>query len=132
MSEMYDITRLIDGVVEVVDISTAGAAPLTGSPSIFSRFVVHLRYFAQRLFQDKLMPDTDAPEDLSFREIIVQNCPTHYKCALCIAEYVKNTWHKELSQEELLYLTIHLKRWPGACTPGSDPVPRFSRSKSKG
>ena len=33
-----------------------------------------------------------------------------YKCACCIAEYVRNTWHKELSDEELVFLTIHLKR----------------------
>ncbi len=117
MSEMYDITRLIDGVVEVVEYFYCGRGSFDRESLHFSRFVVHLRYFAQRLFQDKLMPDTDAPEDLSFREMIVQNCPTHYKCALCIAEYVKNTWHKELSQEELLYLTIHLKRVAGSLHP---------------
>ena len=114
---MYDITRLIDGVVEVVEYFYCGRGSFDRESLHFSRFVVHLRYFAQRLFQDKLMPDTDAPEDLSFREMIVQNCPTHYKCALCIAEYVKNTWHKELSQEELLYLTIHLKRVAGSLHP---------------
>ena len=42
------------------------------------------------------------------------NCSEHYKCACCIAEYVRNTWHKELSDEELVFLTIHLKRiWMG-------------------
>ena len=42
--------------------------------------------------------------------LIARNCSEHYKCACCIAEYVRNTWHKELSDEELVFLTIHLKR----------------------
>lgn len=45
-----------------------------------------------------------------FRALIARNCSEHYKCACCIAEYVRNTWHKELSDEELVFLTIHLKR----------------------
>ena len=46
--------------------------------------------------------------------ILARNCSEHYKCACCIAEYVRNTWHKELSDEELVFLTIHLKRiWMG-------------------
>lgn len=45
--------------------------------------------------------------------MIAKSCARHYKCAQCVAEYVKNTWHKQLSQEELIYLTIHLKRVSG-------------------
>ena len=45
-----------------------------------------------------------------FRALIARNCSEHYKCACCIAEYVRNTRHKELSDEERVFLTIHLKR----------------------
>ena len=76
----------------------------------FSRFVVHLRYFAQRLFQDKLMEDTADERDVMFRQLIMKNCKEHFRCAQCIAEFVKNTYHKALPDEELIYLTIHLKR----------------------
>ncbi len=52
--------------------------------------------------------------DEVFRALIARNLREHYKCACCIAEYVRNTWHKELSDEELVFLTIHLKRiWMG-------------------
>ena len=113
MSEMYDITRLIDGVVEVVEYFYRAQGTFDRESLDFSRFVVHLRYFAQRLFQDKLM--TDAPEeaDSAFRQMIVRSCPRHYKCAQCVADYVRNTWRRELPQEELIYLTIHLKRVSG-------------------
>ena len=79
----------------------------------FSRFVVHLRYFAQRLFQDKVMEDAQTEQDELFRQLIMKNCKEHYRCAQCIADFVRNTYHKELSGEELTYLTIHLKRVAG-------------------
>lgn len=111
MSVMYDITRLIDGAVQVVEYYYQ--KQFDRESLDFSRFVVHLRYFAQRLFQDKMMPDTEDEADTAFRRMIAKSCARHYKCALCVAEYVRNTWKKELSQEELIYLTIHLKRVAG-------------------
>ena len=113
MSEMYDITRLIDGVVEVVEYFYREQGRFDRDSLAFNRFVVHLRYFAQRLFQDKMMPDTEEEGDAAFRQMIAKSCARHYKCAQCVAEYVKNIWHKQLSQEELIYLTIHLKRVSG-------------------
>ena len=113
MSEMYDITRLIEGVIEVVEYFYRDLGVFDRESLAFNRFVVHLRYFAQRLFQDKLMTDSPDESDAAFRALIARNCKQHYKCALCVAEYVKNTWHTTLSQEELIYLTIHLKRVSG-------------------
>ncbi len=110
MSEMYGITRLIDGAVEVVEYFYRDQGTFDRESLDFNRFVVHLRYFAQRLFQDKMIPDSPEEGDVAFRETIARSCAQHYKCAQCVAEYVRNTWHKELSQEELVYLTIHLKR----------------------
>lgn len=108
MSTMYDITRLIEGALIVVEYyyqKTFDRESLD-----FNRFVVHLCYFAQRLFQDKtIQPETDG-QDASFHQMIAISCKKHYQCALRIADYVRNTYQKELSQEELTYLTIHLKR----------------------
>ena len=70
---------------------------------------MHLRFFAQRVFQGKQEQENDTHDEV-FRTLIARNCSEHYKCACCIAEYVRNTWRKELSDEELVFLTIHLKR----------------------
>ena len=113
MSEMYDITRLIEGVIEVVEYFYRDLGSFDRESLAFNRFVVHLRYFAQRLFQDKLMTDSPDESEAAFRALIARNCKQHYKCAQCVAEYIKNTWHRTLSQEELIYLTIHLKRVSG-------------------
>ena len=108
MTEMYDITRLIGDVTKLVEYFYGRSFDRESLD--FSRFVVHLRWFAQRLFQGKMLPDQEDEHDVLFRQLIIKNCPEHYKCAQCIAQYVRNTWNKELSQEELSYLTIHLKR----------------------
>ena len=43
-------------------------------------------------------------------DISTTDYPQESAQALLAAEYVRNTWHKELSDEELVFLTIHLKR----------------------
>lgn len=106
MSVMYDITRLIDGALEVVEYyyqKTFDRESLD-----FSRFIVHLRYFAQRLFQ--AAPSHPDEYDDEFQEMIRRSCKQHYKCAQHIAEYIRNAYQKEVSDAELIYLTIHLKR----------------------
>ena len=106
MSVMVDITKLIEGTLEVVEYfyqKTFDRESLD-----FNRFVVHLRYFAQRLFQ--AAPGTPEDYDPDFRDMIVRSCKQHYKCAQCVGEYIKNTYQKDVSDEELIYLTIHLKR----------------------
>ena len=89
--------------------NTFTTAILTGMHWISAVFTVHLRFFAQRVFQGKQEQENDTHDEV-FRALIARNCSEHYKCACCIAEYVRNTWHKELSDEELVFLTIHLKR----------------------
>ena len=108
MSEMYEITKLIEGTICVVEYFYQ--KQFDRESLDFSRFVVHLRYFAQRLFQGKIMEDEHTDQDEMFRQMIMKNCKEHYRCAQCIADYIRNTYQKELSGEELTYLTIHLKR----------------------
>ena len=108
MSEMYDITKLIEGTISVVEYFYK--KEFDRESLDFNRFVVHLRYFAQRLFQGKMMEDAQGERDEVFRQLIMKNCKEHYKCAQCVADYIKNTYQKNLSDEELIYLTIHLKR----------------------
>lgn len=106
MSVMYDITKLIEGSLEVVEYFYQKTFDRDSLD--FNRFVVHLRYFAQRLFQ--AAPGEGGEYDPEFQEMIIRSCRQHYKCAQCVGEYVRNTYQKEVSAEELVYLTIHLKR----------------------
>ena len=106
MSVMYDITKLIEGTLEVVEYFYQRRFDRESLD--FNRFVVHLRCFAQRLFQ--AAPGCSDNYDPDFREMIARSCKPHYKCAQCVGEYIQNTYQKTVSDEELIYLTIHLKR----------------------
>lgn len=106
MSVMYEITRLIEGTLEVVEYFYHTSFDRESLD--FNRFVVHLRYFAQRLFQ--AAPGQADGYDADFQEMIIRSCAQHYKCAQCIGEYIRNAYQREVSGEELIYLTIHLKR----------------------
>lgn len=106
MSVMYDITQLIQGALEVVEYYYQ--RKFHRESLDFSRFIVHLRYFAQRLFQ--AAPSCTDEYDSEFQEMIRRGCAQHYKCAQHIAEYIRHAYQKEVSEAELIYLTIHLKR----------------------
>ena len=106
MSVMYDMTKLIEGTLEVVEYYYQ--KKFDRESLDFNRFIVHLRYFAQRLFQ--AAPRQEDEYDADFQEMIIRSCKQHYKCAQHIAEYIRNAYQKEVSGEELIYLTIHLKR----------------------
>ena len=106
MSVMYDITKLIEGALDVVEYYYQ--KKFDRESLDFSRFIVHLRYFAQRLFQSA--PSQTAEYDADFQEMIIRSCRQHYKCAQHIGEYIHNAYQKDVSNEELIYLTIHLKR----------------------
>ena len=106
MSVMMDITKLIEGTLEVAEYFYQ--KKFDRESLDFNRFVVHLRYFAQRLFQ--AAPVLSDNYDPDFREMIIRSCAQHYKCAQCVGEYIQNTYQRPVSDEELIYLTIHLKR----------------------
>lgn len=106
MSVMYDITKLIEGTLEVVEYYYQ--KKFDRESLDFNRFIVHLRYFAQRLFQAAPMQTDEYDDD--FQKMIIRSCRQHYKCAQHIGEYIHSAYQKEVSNAELIYLTIHLKR----------------------
>ncbi|MGN0983804.1 MAG: BglG family transcription antiterminator LicT [Gemmiger sp.] len=108
MSQMEDMTRLLDGCIRVTEFYYR--IKFDRNSLDFSRFVIHLRYLAQRLYQNKALTDTDGEEDVLFRELIKRNCKEHYECAGRIAAYIEANHDKTISEEEKIYITIHLKR----------------------
>ncbi|MDO4492168.1 MAG: PRD domain-containing protein [Lachnospiraceae bacterium] len=79
MSQIYEITKLIEGSVEVVE--NYYQYQFDRDSLGFSRFIVHLRYFAQRLFQNQLLRDESKDADVSFLDMIAKSCPEHFTCA---------------------------------------------------
>lgn len=68
----------------------------------YERFVTHLRFFFQRLNKEQKIETED---DFLLKQIKVKYKKA-YECMLKIQTYL----NKELSEEEQLYLTIHIQR----------------------
>lgn len=108
MTEMHDMTKLLDGCIRVTEFYYHKTFERDSLD--FNRFVVHLRYLVQRLYQGKSLTDETDSRDALFRELIQRNCKEHYECATRISTYIESNFSKSVSEEEKMYLTIHLKR----------------------
>jgi len=72
----------------------------------YSRFAMHLRYLIQRLESGK---PTEQHESAMLRPI-AREYPEIYTCALKVADYFKGTWNWKCSDEEIVYLMMHIHR----------------------
>lgn len=73
----------------------------------FERFVTHLKFFVQRVFTDVHL-DGDETAGLMF--MLKDKYPKEYQCALKIGEYIQKQLGRKIDNDELIYLTIHIKR----------------------
>lgn len=107
ISDIYDITKMINGCVEISEYYYGGK--FNKESVSYQRFLTHLKYLAQRLFQNKPLPQA-LSDDTVFVSMIKKICNIHYKCALNIQEYILKTYKKTINDDELITLTIHLKK----------------------
>ena len=72
----------------------------------YERYLAHLKFLARRVCDHNLLPD----DDMEFAAGIEQKYPAEYECSRKAADYIKMQYHENLSEEEILYLAIHIKR----------------------
>lgn len=107
MNDVYDITKMINGCIEISEYYYS--EKFNRDDASYERFVTHLKYLAQRLIKNKPLPKSLSDDDV-FVSMIKKTCNKHYKCALCIQEYIMKTYQKTITEDELITLTIHLKK----------------------
>ncbi|MDO5009362.1 MAG: PRD domain-containing protein [Intestinibacter bartlettii] len=104
MSSMIKITTFMQEVIEIV--KGYYKMELDEDSLDFGRFITHLKYFSQRLFSNKPTEDTD----FQLQRMIRDNYSRDYGCAEKIKEYIQQKYNLNLTGEEMMFLTIHLKR----------------------
>lgn len=104
MSNTLQITELIKSILSIV--SKYYNFELDETSLYYERFITHLKFFGQRLFTNKISKDDDA----MFQDIVKSRYPKDYQCAALIGEYVEDTFQKRITEEEMIFLTIHLRR----------------------
>lgn len=73
----------------------------------YERFLTHLKFFVQRAISRKYY-DTD--EQFVLFEEIKNKCREEYNCALKIKNFMEKKTGYIVSDEEILYLTLHINR----------------------
>ena len=72
----------------------------------YNRFVTHLQYLMKRLENHEAVDSGNAELMPQLKE----NYPAVYACAEKIATYMKARYGQQLSEEEIVYLMIHINR----------------------
>ena len=72
----------------------------------YERFMAHLKFLARRISSRELLDD----EETEMAEEIKRKYTKEYACARKITDYIRERYHTELTGEEQMYLTIHIRR----------------------
>lgn len=103
MNEAVRMTELLHKIVTVVRYQYR--TNFDENSVHYVRFVTHLKFFATRLFQDKMLD-----EDSDFHHLVRERYPDEYKCAEKIAGMIWREYQIAIPGEEMAYLAVYIKR----------------------
>ena len=102
--DTIQVTEVIQNVLNVIRYHFK--IDIDENSLYYSRFLTHLKFFAYRILNSTFSEAGD--ED--FEEVVKLKYPESYECALKIAQLIREKYKKELNSDELVYLTVHIKR----------------------
>lgn len=102
--DAYAITDLLEHSLAIV--KEAFGDQVNEYSMHYERFVAHLKFMARRIFSGELLPD----EENAMAEQISRKYVSESACSKKIADYVQEKYKAELTGEEQMYLTIHIRR----------------------
>ena len=74
----------------------------------YVRLVTHLKFFAQRIIQKKMQATSGG--DVQLFSVVKERYLISYECVQRISQYLQIEYGYNISDEEKLYLTIHIER----------------------
>ena len=72
----------------------------------YYRFLTHLKFFTQRLFNGNYYEDYDN----ELFDMMSIKYPESYECVKKIKKFIYDTYGNNLTKEEMLYLIVHISR----------------------
>ena len=72
----------------------------------YERFVTHVKFLLQRVYRKELLPD----EESELEETMRTKYPKEYACSEKAAAYIEEATGSKISGEEIMYLSIHIRR----------------------
>lgn len=101
--DAYGITKLMQGMLSVIRYTVR--VPFDTTSMHYTRFLTHLKFFAQRIVTNT--PD-DSPMSDEFARRIGEAYPQAAASADRVGEYLKKNYNHDISAGEKAFLTIHV------------------------
>ncbi|MBT2758483.1 PRD domain-containing protein [Mesobacillus foraminis] len=104
MTNIVNITKVMQEILNIVKYHFK--IDFDEESLNYYRFITHLKFFAQRLFNKTYMDN----EDDFLYDVIKEKYREAYQCTEKIREFISKKYNYDINAEEMVYLTIHIAR----------------------
>lgn len=104
MEKTTDMTKMIQKILSIIKYHFN--LELDEYSIHYERFITHLKFFAQRIFTGVKIED----QDTQFIEVLKLKYQKEYECTLKVRDYIRQEFNWNLTEDEMIYLTIHINR----------------------
>lgn len=104
MPDVLYITRFMQQILDIVKYNLQ--IEYQPDSLSYTRFVTHLKFFAQRMLGKRAV----SSDDDSLHEVVRNRYPQAYRCVEKIDRHVVKNYAYTLGPEERMFLTIHIER----------------------
>ena len=106
-TDIRDAVKFPDQMQAIVDIVERDLGILLDESSWhYERFMTHIKFLIQRIYRKELL----SSEDRELSLLMQRKYPREYQCSLKVAEYIMQATGSRLSEEEIMYLSVHIRR----------------------
>lgn len=106
-TDIRDAVKFPDQMQAIVDIVERDLGILLDESSLhYERFMTHIKFLIQRIYRKELL----FSEDRELSLLMQRKYPREYQCSLKVAEYIMQATGSRLSEEEIMYLSVHIRR----------------------
>ena len=106
-TDIRDAVKFPDQMQAIVDIVEHDLGILLDESSLhYERFMTHIKFLIQRIYRKELLSSEDRELSLWMQ----RKYPREYQCSVKVAEYIMQATGSRLSEEEIMYLSVHIRR----------------------
>ena len=106
-TDIRDAVKFPDQMQAIVDIVERDLGILLDESSLhYERFMTHIKFLIQRIYRKELL----FSEDRELSLLMQRKYPREYQCSLKVAEYIMQATGSRVSEEEIMYLSVHIRR----------------------
>ena len=106
-TDIRDAVKFPDQMQAIVDIVERDLGILLDESSLhYERFMTHIKFLIQRIYRKELL----SSEDRELSLMMQRKYPREYQCSVKVAKYIMQATGCRLSEEEIMYLSVHIRR----------------------